>query len=128
MNRNLVGSIYMYGRLCIKFPQSRMKGERHRLSSSSNSQISIKFSNLMSFFKFSNLWPFLTFSNRHPMMSLTYTLTNKFIIDMRIWRGRWFENTFKSDWFEIMTSLNADLRGERQFEYHIYLLNTVKPI
>ena len=24
MNRNLVGSIYMYGRLCIKFPQSRM--------------------------------------------------------------------------------------------------------
>jgi hypothetical protein len=30
MNRNLVGSIY--GRFCIKFPQSRMKGERHRLS------------------------------------------------------------------------------------------------
>jgi hypothetical protein len=26
MNRNLVGSIYMYGRLCIEFPQSRMKG------------------------------------------------------------------------------------------------------
>jgi hypothetical protein len=22
----------MYGRFCIKFPQSRMKGERHRLS------------------------------------------------------------------------------------------------
>ena len=32
MNRNFVGSIYMYGRFCIKFPQSRMKGERHRLS------------------------------------------------------------------------------------------------
>ena len=32
MNRNLVGCIYMYGMLCIKFPQSRMKGERHRLS------------------------------------------------------------------------------------------------
>ena len=32
MNWNLVGSIYMYGRFCIKFPQSRMKGERHRLS------------------------------------------------------------------------------------------------
>ena len=32
MNRNLVGSIYMYGRFCIKFLQSRMKGERHRLS------------------------------------------------------------------------------------------------
>jgi hypothetical protein len=29
MNRNLVGSIYMYGRLCIKFSQSRMKGVRH---------------------------------------------------------------------------------------------------
>ena len=28
---NLVGSIYMYGRLCIKFPQSRMKVEWHRL-------------------------------------------------------------------------------------------------
>jgi hypothetical protein len=24
MNRILVGSIYMYGRFCIKFPQSRM--------------------------------------------------------------------------------------------------------
>jgi hypothetical protein len=33
INRNLVGSIYMYGRLCIKFPQSRMKGERDRLKS-----------------------------------------------------------------------------------------------
>ena len=32
MNRNLVGSIYMYGRFCTKFPQSRMKGERHRLN------------------------------------------------------------------------------------------------
>jgi hypothetical protein len=30
MNRNLVGSTY--GRFCIKFPQSRMKGERHRFS------------------------------------------------------------------------------------------------
>ena len=32
MNRNLVGSIYMYGRFCIKFPQSRMIDERHRIS------------------------------------------------------------------------------------------------
>jgi hypothetical protein len=31
MNWYLVGSTY--GRFCIKFPQSRMKGERHRLSS-----------------------------------------------------------------------------------------------
>jgi hypothetical protein len=30
MNRNLVGSTY--GRLCIKFPQNRMKGQQHRLS------------------------------------------------------------------------------------------------
>jgi hypothetical protein len=30
MNRSLVGSTY--GRFCIKFPQSTMKGERHRLS------------------------------------------------------------------------------------------------
>jgi hypothetical protein len=29
MNRNLVGSTY--GRLCIKFPISIMKGQRHRL-------------------------------------------------------------------------------------------------
>jgi hypothetical protein len=30
MNWNFVGIIY--GRFCIKFPQSRMKGEWHRLS------------------------------------------------------------------------------------------------
>jgi hypothetical protein len=30
LSRNLVGSTY--GRFYIKFPQSRMKGERHRLS------------------------------------------------------------------------------------------------
>ena len=30
MNQNLVGSTY--GRFCIKFPQDRMKDERHRLS------------------------------------------------------------------------------------------------
>jgi hypothetical protein len=28
MNRNLVGSTY--GRFCIKLPESRMKGERHK--------------------------------------------------------------------------------------------------
>jgi hypothetical protein len=28
---HFVGSIYMYGKLCIKFPQSWMKGERHKL-------------------------------------------------------------------------------------------------
>ena len=30
MNQNLEGRTY--GMLCIKFPQSRMKGERHRFS------------------------------------------------------------------------------------------------
>ena len=30
MNRNLVGNTY--GRFCIKFPQNRIKGEWHRLS------------------------------------------------------------------------------------------------
>ena len=40
MNRYLVGSTY--GRFCIKFPQSRMKGERHRLSS----VLSLQFSSL----------------------------------------------------------------------------------
>jgi hypothetical protein len=30
INHNLVGSIYE--RFCIKFPQNRMKGERHRLN------------------------------------------------------------------------------------------------
>ena len=30
MNQNLIGSTY--GRFCIKFPQNRMKVERHRLS------------------------------------------------------------------------------------------------
>jgi hypothetical protein len=34
MNRNLVGNIYMYGRFCIKFPRSRMKGEWHNWGSS----------------------------------------------------------------------------------------------
>jgi hypothetical protein len=30
MNRNLVESIYMYGRFCIKFPQSRIMSNLHR--------------------------------------------------------------------------------------------------
>ena len=46
MNQNLVGSIYMYGRFCIKFPQSRMRGERHRLISLS---LLLKFSSLKPF-------------------------------------------------------------------------------
>ena len=43
----------------------------------------------------------LTFSNRHPMTSLTYALTlnltNKSVMDRRIWKGRLFENTLKAD-------------------------------
>jgi hypothetical protein len=30
MNRNLVGNIYMYGRFCIKFTQSRIMSNLHR--------------------------------------------------------------------------------------------------
>jgi len=57
------------------------------------------FSNSQICIQFSNLWPFLTFSNRRPMTSLTYalTLTNKSAIDLRIWKGRRFENTLISD-------------------------------
>jgi hypothetical protein len=47
MKRNLVGSIYMYGRFCIKFPQSRMKGERHRLSGPPVEYATCQGSNLM---------------------------------------------------------------------------------
>ena len=41
MNWNLIGSTY--GRFCIKFPQSRMKGERHRLSPLAPSLFFIQF-------------------------------------------------------------------------------------
>ena len=57
-----------------------------------------KFSNLCRFsnsqigIQFSNLWRVLTLSNRRPMMSLTYALTNKSAIDLRIWKGHRFEN------------------------------------
>ena len=60
----------------------------------SNSQIGVQFS---------IIWPFLTFSNRRSMASLTcpltitLTLTNKSAIDLRIWKGRQFENTFTVD-------------------------------
>jgi len=82
----------------------------------------------MSFFKFSNLWLFLTFSNRHPMTSLAYTLTlaNKSTIDLKIWKGCWFENAL-----QIIVIWDNDVSGCR-FEqwtliwvwmliwYHIY--------
>jgi hypothetical protein len=65
----------------------------------------------------SDICPF--FSNRGPMTSLTYalTLTNKSAIDLRIWKGCRFENTFTSDCdFEIMKSVDADLKSGRWFE------------
>jgi hypothetical protein len=64
----------------------------------SNSQIYVLFQICKSASQFSNLWPFLTFSNWHPMTSLTYakttilTLTNNSTIDLRIWKGHWFES------------------------------------
>ena len=46
-------------------------------------------------------------------------------IDMRVWKGRQFQNILK---FEIMTSVDADLTSRRRFEsgrryesYHIYI-------
>ena len=90
------------------------------LRSTSNPQIHVRFLHhkhlyhrSMSFFKFSNLWPFLTFSNRCPMMLLTYalTLTNKSALDLRIWKGRWFDTQYPSmgPWFEIMTLVDTYL-------------------
>ena len=66
------------------------------------------FSNYEISIQFSNLWQFLTFSNRHTMASLTsaLTLTNT-IIDLRLWKGVWFE---------IMTSVDVDLRNGCRFE------------
>jgi hypothetical protein len=62
-----------------------------------------KISQHLSFFKFLNRRLFMAvshLSNRRPMMSLTYALTialtNKSVIDLRIWKGRLFENTLKS--------------------------------
>jgi hypothetical protein len=73
----------------------------------SNPQIGVQFSNLCHFsnsqmgVQFSNLWPFLTFSNRRLKASLTYALilaiTNKPDIDLKISKGRRFQNSLKSD-------------------------------
>ena len=61
MNRNLVGSIYMYGRFCIKFPQSRMKGERHRFSPLSLQFLIVVVVNVIfSLFKFYKQWAYET--------------------------------------------------------------------
>ena len=56
------------------------------------------FSNFLIGVQFSNLWLFLTVSNRYPITSLRYalTLTSKSAIDLRIWKGRIFQNTLKS--------------------------------
>ena len=71
------------------------------LKSTSNSQIYVLFTNSQIGIQFLYLWQFLTFSNRRPMTSLTYaltlTLSNKLAIDLKIWKGRRFDNTHKSD-------------------------------
>ena len=81
-----------------------------RLGSTSIPQIS------MSDFYVVDICPFFEFSNRHPILKsmvvshfLKLTLTNESAIDLRIWTGNRFENTLRSDWFQIMTSLDADL-------------------
>jgi len=81
------------------------------------------------FFKFSNQRPilksmfFFKFSNRRPILksmavsyflkltSLMYALTNKSAIDLRIWKGCWFE---------IMTSVDVDLRSGHRSEFIIH--------
>jgi len=35
--------------------------------------------------------------------------SNKSALDLRIWKGWWFENNLKGPWFEIMTSVDVDL-------------------
>jgi hypothetical protein len=89
---------------------------------------------------FSNLWLFHTSSSRCPMISLTYalTLTNKSAIDLRICKGHRFENTSTSigPWFEIMTSVDADLRSGRwsgsiiysRIEFVLLVIKTGNPI
>ena len=61
------------------------------LKSTSNPQIHVRFLRHRHLYfkigvKFSDLWPFLTLSNRCPMTSLTYSLTEKYDIDRRIWK------------------------------------------
>jgi hypothetical protein len=103
-------------------PQIHVRFLHHRhlylrsMSFFSNSQVSIQFSNLCSFsnsqigVQFSNLWLFLIFWNWYP---LTYalTLTNKSAIDLRIWKGCWFE---------IMTSVDVDLQSGHRSEFIIH--------
>jgi len=92
-----------------------------RLTSTSNPQIHVQlichrylYLRFMSFFKFSNQHPilklmsFFKFSNRLPITSLS--------IDVRIWKWHRLENTLKS-WFEIMTSVDADLRSGHRIEF-----------
>jgi hypothetical protein len=56
MKRNLVGSIYMYGKFCIKFHQSKMKGERHRPS-----QLNILFAIVLSVLRITDSdWPLVS--------------------------------------------------------------------
>ena len=91
----------------------------------SNSQIGVQFP---------NLWSFLTFSNRCPMTSLAYalilTLTNKSAIDRRIWKGRRFEHSLKSDcdlrqqrWWMLILRVHTDLSPEANLSlsYLLYL-------
>ena len=102
-----------------------------RLRLTSNHQIQVRFLHhrhlylrSMYFFKFSNLWPFLTFWNQRPMTSLMFALSNKLAIDLRIWKGRWFENTLNR-----AVIWDSDISGCRFEEctlisvYHIFSIN-----
>jgi hypothetical protein len=65
MNRYLVGSTC--GRFCIKFPQSRMKGERHRLSPLTEPLVCVKDCHWLSTGQL-----FLKVLWRHSPMELTW--------------------------------------------------------
>ena len=57
------------------------------MSCTSVSQIYVnRFSNSQIRVQLSNLWSFPTFSNQRPITLLVYALTNKSVIDLRIWK------------------------------------------
>jgi hypothetical protein len=81
--------------------------------------------------QFSNLWPFLTFfkptsngvTDVH-MYAIILTLTNKSAIDLKIWKGRWYENILKFGQTDICDNRRCEEWAhiwERTLIYHIYM-------
>ena len=87
MNRYLVASTY--GRFCIKFPQSRMKGERHRLSWASSLYwgfmvFNATFNNISVIWWLSVLLMEETGENHWPATSHWQTLTHNVVLSTRV--------------------------------------------